>query len=92
MKRKLLSKAVAASNLDPDLVPKASLIELFDDQRVLIENHISVLAYSSDSICVKMQYGHVCVWGQDLLINKMCKDQLVIMGEITAIQLNKGGV
>ena len=91
MKKKLLSRAVAAAALEPDLIPGASLIELTDNCRLLIENHLSVVGYSDCNVCIKMKFGSVQIRGDGLIIHKMSREQLVIEGEIHCIELTKAG-
>ncbi len=68
-------------------ISKLPLIELAGDRRVLIENHMGVLAYSNDEIQIKVSYGKVTVFGNNLRFIQMNGEQLVIKGCIENIQL-----
>lgn len=68
-------------------ISKLPLIELAGDKRVLIENHMGVLAYSNDEIQIKVSYGKVTVSGNNLRFMQMNGEQLVIKGCIENIQL-----
>lgn len=69
------------------LFSKAPLLELTGKNRVLIENHHGVLAYSLNEIQVKVTYGKLTVTGNYLMIMEMNREQLVIAGEINEIQI-----
>ena len=66
---------------------KAPLLELTGENRILIENHQGVLAYSLNEIQVKVIYGKLTVSGNCLMIMEMNKEQLVIAGQINEIQI-----
>ena len=66
---------------------KAPLLELTGENRILIENHQGVLAYSLNEIQVKVQYGKLAVSGNYLMIMEMNKEQLVIAGQINEIRI-----
>ncbi len=71
----------------PDMLSKIPLVELAGENRVLIENHLGVLAYSPEKIEVKVEYGKVCVEGENLKLMEMSREQLVIYGRIMHLQL-----
>ena len=91
MKRNILTKSIIAAELDTDLAPSASIIELTDNNRVLIERHLCITEYTTHTICVRMKFGNVQIEGMDLMIDKMCKDQLVVSGQIYCIHLLRDG-
>lgn len=66
------------------------LVELLGQNRVLIENHLGVMAYSTEEICVRVKYGMLCVCGFDLQLTRMTKQQLLIAGCIQQIRLMGG--
>lgn len=68
-------------------ISKLPLIEIAGEKRVLIENHMGVLAYSSEEIQIKVCYGKVTVFGKNLRFMQMNGEQLVIKGCIENIQL-----
>lgn len=71
-------------------LPGVPLIEIYDQRRVLIENHHGVIGYGCHEVLVKVQFGVVCVCGEDLRLNKMSRDQLIITGRICAVNLRRG--
>lgn len=68
-------------------LPRVPLIEIADNKRVLIENHLGVTAYGTDEICVKVRHGVVSITGEKLELLCMSKDKIVICGIIKSIHL-----
>lgn len=74
-------------NLDTEPLPGIPLVEMFGDQRVLIENHCGVTAYADTEICIKVKHGCIHVCGTQLNLALMSKERLVICGKIASVQL-----
>lgn len=66
------------------------VVELCGERRLLIENHGGVVQYGPEKICVRVRFGVICVSGVGLRLCRMQHQQLVIMGRIDAIELNRG--
>ena len=75
------------AELENEPMPAQPIIEVAGDQRVLIENHRGVSAYSSEKILITVAFGKVCVCGCGLRLIRMTKEQLVIRGRIDAVSL-----
>ena len=65
------------------------IIEVEGDQRVLVENHRGISAYSTERILINVNFGTVCVCGCGLRLIRMTKEQLVIRGRIDAVSLQR---
>lgn len=63
------------------------IVELAGPSRVLIENHLGVLAYSLNEIQIKVTYGKLSVTGNNLKLMQLNREQLVITGSIDNLQL-----
>ena len=66
---------------------KIPLVELAGQNRVLIENHGGILAYGLEEIIVQVAYGSLKVMGSQLRLMELCREQLVITGQIASIHL-----
>ncbi len=64
---------------------KVPLVELSGQNRVLVENHNGILAYSLEEIRVKVAYGTLVVKGKKLRMLQLNSEQLVIAGVIDAL-------
>ncbi len=80
-----------AEEAELDTVPGLPIVEISGQNRVLIENHFGVKAYSRESILVKVKYGCVTVCGCGLELARMTKEQLVIRGRIDGVTLQRRG-
>ncbi len=79
------------TELPSEALPGQPVIELMGDRRVLIENHLSVVEYGQEKICVRVRYGQVQISGANLELAQMRKGQLVVVGRIDSIQLVRRG-
>ena len=68
---------------------KLPLAELTGFNRVLIENHTGVLAYSQEVITVKVSCGSLQINGQNMMLAEMSREQLVITGQIEGVQVHR---
>jgi len=70
-----------------DIVTNVPIVELAGQNRVLIENHQGVLAYSTKEIQIKVCYGCISIRGEALQLLEMSRIQLVICGRIDSVQI-----
>ena len=89
MKRheRILERIASAADLESEAPPMLPLVELAGQQRVLIENHSGVVQYGMQEICVKVSFGQINIQGTCLKLAKMTKEQLIITGSISSINL-----
>ena len=76
-------------SLIADAVPAQTIIEIAGDQRVLIENHRGVITYGRENIAVNVKFGSISIYGHNLELTQMTKEQLVIHGRIQEISLQR---
>ena len=89
-KGKFWNAVADKSELSTELAPMQPIVELFGDNRVLIENHRGVYKYGCDEISVFMKYGRISVRGEKLSLALMTRQRIVICGCICSIELCKG--
>lgn len=78
-------------DLQTEMQPLNSLLEIYGDHRVLVENHRGVREYSHEKVVVCVKSGNVCICGKDLHIVLMSRIRIVIQGKICNIMLNEEG-
>ena len=78
---------ILSSTENHDALKKIPLLELAGYNRVIIENHSGVMAYSSEEIQIRVSYGAISVSGTCLNFKQISKEQLVITGQIDSIKL-----
>ena len=84
---RIWDKLAGDSDLFMEPLPAQPLVEIIGHHRVLIENHIGVMAYSGEKIAVRVNYGTICICGRNMEILRMTGEQLVIRGTINGISL-----
>lgn len=72
---------------DVEAIPLLPIIEIAGNQRVLIENHLGVVQFSTEKIGIGVKYGEVLVCGCNLALRHMSKSKLVITGQIQQLCL-----
>lgn len=85
-----LVRFIHSVDLPEEPIPGKPLIEILDNQRVLIENHLGVCEYEDTVIRVRVKSGSIRVLGCNLELARMTKGVLVISGQIEAVQLHRG--
>ena len=71
------------------LSPK-TLIELYGNERVLIEEHRGILGYGDEAIRVGTSFGALVIEGTELRLCCMSRSQLVIRGRIACVRTEVG--
>ncbi len=89
MKRKWTKLLVDGADLPGEGLPGQPVLELYGQERVLMENHGGILEYGPERIRAKVNFGSICVCGSDLHLCRMQGRQLVIMGKIEGISLER---
>ena len=89
-RKEFARRLIFAADLPDAAVPGMPLIEIYGQERVLIENHQGVTQYGAESICIHVKFGEIRVSGCGLELARMSKGQLVITGCIHGISLNGG--
>lgn len=76
--------------VDPELFPIVPIVELAGSHRVLVENHLGVIQYSTEKIGIKMKYGEIQICGCGLTLEHMTRVKLIVTGRIDGICLLRG--
>ncbi len=78
-------RLVDQTDLPAEAVVGATVVEIADDRRVLIENHRAIVEYGDERICVRVRFGSIVICGKKLQLAQMTKGQLVITGQIESL-------
>lgn len=79
------NKLAVSSSLPSEAVPIRPVVEIFGYQRVYVENHKGIAEYDRCRITVKVNYGQICIIGQNLQLAEMTKTSLVVIGIIDCV-------
>lgn len=63
-----------------------TLVELYGNERVLIEEHRGILGYGEEEIRVGTSFGMAVIEGLELRLCCMSRSQLVIRGRIACVR------
>ena len=64
-----------------------SIIEISSDNRVLVEGHLGICQYQSDTIRVRIQTGCAAISGEKLYLDKMTSESIILGISFGAISL-----
>lgn len=87
-KKHVVNKLIHIMELEPDILPGLPVIELFGNQRLIIENYLRVTDYSAEQIYIALSFGHLQIYGSNLLLARLAQDKLVVTGRIQKLSLN----
>lgn len=76
-------------SLPDETIPGQTLIEIYGNQRVLIEQHKGVVQYSTEQILVRMKQGMLGIYGSDLHLCRMIPSQLIICGQVHCVKFEE---
>lgn len=68
-------------------LPGISLVEIYGQNRVLVENHRGIAGYEDHAIQINVNFGRIIVSGHHLKLRNMSKEKLVITGKICGVNL-----
>lgn len=88
-KNRIMELLADSAELETEPMPAQPIIEISGEQRMLVENHRGVSAYSSERILINVEFGAVCVCGCGLRLLCMTREQLVIRGRIDTVSLQR---
>ena len=60
---RILEHMADRAELETEPMPAQPIVEIAGDQRVLVENHRGIIAYSTEKILVNVAFGAVCICG-----------------------------
>ena len=88
--RRIIRSLSKIMDLSAQPLPGIPIVELCGTKRLLIENHGGVMEYGNERIRIVVKYGTILVTGTGLEIGLMTRYQLIITGQIAAVQLERG--
>ena len=86
-KYRLLQTLADGMDLPGEPLPGLPVVELWGQQRVLMENYRGIVSYSPEEILVRVSYGQVKLSGSAMELTLMTGEQLIISGKIHTVTL-----
>ena len=87
--KSFLENMMSQTALTAESVPGQPIVEIAGENRVLIECHRGVLAYSRERSRVGVRYGSLCICGCGLELAHMSREKLIIRGKIDSVNLQR---
>lgn len=87
--KSFLENRMPRNSLTAESVSGQPIVEIAGENRVLIECHRGVLAYSRERIQVGVRYGSLCICGCGLEMVHMSREKLIIYGKIDSVTLQR---
>lgn len=86
----IMNHITLGADLPGETLPRIPLVEIAGESRVLVENHQGVIAYGCDEIKIKVSFGLICIGGAGLRLARMSGHQLVVVGKINCVSMQRG--
>ena len=77
-------------DLSVPATPGMPIVEMAGNRRVLIENHNGIAEYGNGRIVILVKLGKIIVSGTELEVCYMSRHQLVIVGCIDTVSVERG--
>ena len=77
-------------SVDENGLKPRTLVELYGNERVLVEQHRGILRYGSECIRIGTSFGSLVIEGLELRLCCMSRSQLVIRGRIGCLRTEGG--
>ena len=86
---KVLHRLTKMLDLTVPAMPGVPIVEMAGNRRVLIENHRGVAEYQKTRIIILVKSGKIIVTGINLEICHMSRHQMVIVGCIDSVSIER---
>jgi sporulation protein YqfC len=90
-KARLAAKVASIFELPGEILTNSCRITLFGQERLVIENHQGLLAYTNGKILLQTPDGRLLITGTDLNIGAVAPDQITVDGPIRGLKYLDGG-
>ncbi|MBR3325165.1 MAG: YabP/YqfC family sporulation protein [Clostridia bacterium] len=84
-----MSKFDKLFEIPQELVSEIPKVTILGFEKLLLENYKYILEYQDVFIRVKMKFGIINIYGVNLEMIEMTKDDLIIMGTVESIEFEK---
>lgn len=81
-----MKKVTQALNLTPDILDGATIIHIYGNELVLIENYHSILEYTNSCIKIRGRHVKLVICGENLWIDRFTQDDCKVRGCLTKIE------
>lgn len=91
VKDSILGKIATFFELPQDVVLDLPRLVMTGNQRLFVENHRGLLAYSDQGVRIKAAKGEIQIFGQSLKLIEITQEEVQLEGLIERVQLEGWG-
>ena len=84
-----IKKIERALEIPESIVDDISKVTCIGKDKVLIENYIGILEYDDNTIRLNTSDGDILVFGDNLVITQLTKDDILILGKIHMVEFER---
>ena len=86
---KVLARLTKLLDLSVSTMPGVPIVEMAGNRRVLVENHHGVAEYEKTRIIILVKFGKIIIAGMNLEICHMSRHQMIIIGCIDSVSIER---
>jgi sporulation protein YqfC len=86
-RRKLQQQTANWLEIPKDIVMDLPKVVMVGNLQVFVENHLGILEYAAELIRIKVSIGELIIRGADLVLRNILRQEILIEGKITGIEL-----
>ena len=86
-KKYYVTRFADAVGLHAESILGASILELYSNNRVLVENIRRVISFDSSQIHIEVSFGLLIMEGEQLVLDYLGEDRILIKGIISTISV-----
>lgn len=84
-----IKKVERVLEIPESIVDDISKVTCIGKDKVLIENYIGILEYDDNTIRLNTSDGDILVFGDNLVITQLTKDDILILGKIHIVEFER---
>lgn len=85
---KIKERFVNALELPKELVLNVPKMTLTGKDKILIESYKSLISYESDCVKLNTSVGTLSLFGKDLTIKEITKEDIIVQGKVGKLEFN----
>ena len=86
---KNIRKIEKALEISEGIIDNITKITCYSNERIYIENYLGIIEYEDYMIRINTSDGDVFIYGIDLSIDELTKEEMVVTGKINNIQFER---
>jgi sporulation protein YqfC len=85
-KKGQLQKLAGMLDIPEDIVMDLPRITMLGNKQILIENHKGIIEYTTTLVRIKINKGHLIIFGQNLVLGNLQIEQILVEGTVEEVK------